>query len=321
MDLALPEVAAQFADALERAVLDHGGIELARRAEADPRLRKSEAQTLLDRLGLPDLDPRADLESACVAAEAARIAGRYVMPFPVISYLMAHEGDNGNGRVPLALAQGSPLRVDHGDLFGAWDLLDFDGTTTRAAPGQAPLASRLAPFVTTMVAQGPKDPARPGEIALLCTLSASYLLGLAESAVDLAVAHVKARVQYGRPLAELQSVRFALADATVAVDGLRELVRFTIWRVVTDPAGSLGDALAARLHAQEVAQPTLRIAQQLHGAAGLCDEYDISVLVRHLQPALRLPLDADATSELLFDVIAQEGFATLFPLAHSGGDT
>jgi hypothetical protein len=316
MDLALPEVATQFADALERAVLDHGGIELARRAEADPTVRGSEARALLDALGLPDLDPRADLESACVAAEAVRIAGRYVVPFPVISYLMAHRDDPAHDPIPLALAKGSPRRVDHGDLFGAWDLLDFDGTTTRAAPAKAPLASRLAPFVTPMAAQGPQPPAGPGEVALLCTLSASYLLGLAEAAVELAVAHVKARVQYGRPLAELQSVRFAIADATVAVDGLRELVRFTLWRVASDPARSLGDALAARLHAQEVAQPTLRVTQQLHGAAGLCDEYDISVLVRHLQPALRLPLDADATSDLLFDVIATEGFATLFPLAH-----
>jgi hypothetical protein len=316
MDLALPEVATQFAESLERAVLDHGGIELARRAEADPTLRQSEAQVLLDTLGLPDLDPRADLESACVAAEAVRIAGRYVVPFPVVSYLMAH----GPHRTPLALAKGSPLRVDHGDLFDHFDLVDFDGTTTVAVPAGPPLASRLAPFVTPMTATGPGQDAGPGEVALLCTLSASYLLGLAESALAHAVDHVKGRVQYGRPLAELQAVRFAIADATVAVDGLRELVRFTIWRIATDPGGSLGDALAARLHAQEVAQPTLRSAQQLFGAAGLCDEYDISVLVRHLQPALRLPVDSDEMSDILFDVIAREGFATLFPLEHRGGD-
>jgi hypothetical protein len=313
MDLALPEVAAQFAETLERAVLDHGGIELARRAEADPTLRVSEAKALLDTLGLPDLEPRADLESAAVAAEAVRMAGRYVVPFPLISYLMAKDG------IPRALASSAPLRVDHGDLFGAWDLLGFDGTTTRAAPASAPLASRLAPFVTTMAAQGEQPAAAPGEVGLICTLSASYLLGLAEAAIAQAVAHVKGRVQFGHPLSDLQSVRFAIADATVAVDGLRELIRFTLWRVATDPAGSLGDALAARLHAQEVAAPTLRTAQQLHGAAGLCDEYDISVLVRHLQPALRLPVDSDAMSDILFDVIATEGFATLFPLEHRGG--
>jgi hypothetical protein len=315
MNLALPEVATAFAEAFERAVVDHGGIELAKRAEADPRLRTGEVKATLDALGLPDLDPRADLESALVATEVVRIAGRYVVPFPVASYLMA----KGDERTPLALATGSPLRVDHGDLFEAWDLVDFDGTATRATPASAPLASRLAPFVTTMAAKARTDAAASGEVELLCTLSAAYMLGLAESAVALAVEHVKTRVQFGRPLSELQSVRFAIADATVAVDGLRELIRFTTWRVATDPAHAKSDALAARLHAQEVAQPTLRTAQQLHGAAGLCDEYDISVLVRHLQPALRLPVDSDATSEILFDAIATDGFSTLFPLGHQGG--
>ena len=34
---------------------------------------------------------------------------------------------------------------------------------------------------------------------------------------------------------------------------------------------ALADAFAARLSAQDVSQPTLRLAQQLHGAAGLAD--------------------------------------------------
>ena len=63
-----------------------------------------------------------------------------------------------------------------------------------------------------------------------------------------------------------------------------------------------------------MAQPVLRLSQQLHGAAGMCDEYDISFLVRHVQPAMRLPLDSDALSDILFESITTDGFATLFPL-------
>ena len=134
------------------------------------------------------------------------------------------------------------------------------------------------------------------------------------------MAHVKGRGQFGRPLADLQAVRFAIADATVAVDGLRELVHFTTWRVGSAGPGALADALAARLAAQDVRQPTLRLAQQLHGAAGLADEYDISVLVRHFQPALRLPVDSDAMSDIVFDALRTHGFSTLFPLhATEGG--
>jgi hypothetical protein len=38
------------------------------------------------------------------------------------------------------------------------------------------------------------------------------------------------------------------------------------------------------------------------------------VLVRHVQPALRLPLDTDAMSDVVFDALKTHRFATLFPL-------
>jgi hypothetical protein len=313
MDLALPEVAEEFARSAERAIAGLGGLELARRAEADPTRRAGALKDALDALGVRDLDPRADLESAAMAAELVRIAGRYVVPFPLVGYVMAGPGQ----AAPWALASTAPLRVDHGDLFARWRVCDFSGQRFEAVPAGAPLASRLAPFVTPLAQKGPPEEGHGAAVALLCTLWASYLLGVAEHALELAVAHVKSRVQFGRPLAELQSVRFAIADATVAVDGLRELIRFTLWRVATTKEEALADALAARLAAQDVSAPTLRLAQQLHGAAGLADEYDISVLVRHFQPALRLPVDSDAMSDIVFGALQSHGFATLFPLHRS----
>jgi Acyl-CoA dehydrogenase, C-terminal domain len=310
MDLALPEVAEQFALSAERAIVALGGLELARRAEADPSVRAGVLKGALDALGVADLDPRADLESAAMAAELVRIAGRYVVPFPVVGYVMAEAGH----AVPLALASAPPLCVDHGDLFARWSVFDFSGRCTEAVPAGPAFASRLAPFVTPLAALKESHEAQGAPVALLCTLWASYLLGVAEHALELAVAHVKGRVQFGRPLSALQSVRFSIADATVAVDGLRELIRFTLWRVAQAKEEARADALAARLAAQDVSQPVLRLAQQLHGAAGLADEYDISVLVRHFQPALRLPVDADAMSDIVFDALKSHGFATLFPL-------
>ena len=309
MDLALPEVATLFAASAERAFSALGGTDAARRAEADPRGRL-EVKAALDALGVCDLDPRRDLESAAMAVELVRLAGRCVLPFPVVAYVAARPDDG----LPVAFACPAPRRVDHGDLFAHWVLHDLDATTTAAIPSGPPLGTRLAPFVTDLAQKGESSPSPAGEIELLCLLWAAYLLGVSEYALELAVAHVKSRVQFARPLAELQAVRFSVADATVAVDGLRELVHFTLWRLSRDPGTARADALAALLSAHEVAQPTLRLSQQLHGAAGLCDEYDISVLVRHVQPALRLPVDSDALSEVLFSALGTHGFATLFPL-------
>jgi hypothetical protein len=309
MDLALPEVAEEFGIAAERAVVAAGGVELARRAEADPAIRVTDVKTILDALGAHDIDPRADLEAAAVAGEMCRVAGRYVLPFPIVGYLLA-EPDHD---VPAVLGSTPPLRCDHGDLFQRWRVHDLSGRLSLAAPSGEPIGSRLAPFVTDLEDSGPGAGSGLVGAAYLSTLWVFYLLGVAERAVELAIAHVKDRIQFGRPLAAMQAVQFQLADATVAVDGLRELAHFTVWRVGSEPgAQTLPDALAARLHALDVAQPVLRLTQQLHGASGFCDEYDISVLVRHVQPALRLPADSEAMSQIVFSAIQANGFDSLF---------
>jgi alkylation response protein AidB-like acyl-CoA dehydrogenase len=106
-----------------------------------------------------------------------------------------------------------------------------------------------------------------------------------------------------------------LADCAVLAAGLRELASFTVWRLDTAEE-PLADVLALRVHAIDVARQVLRICQQLHGAAGVCDEYDISVLTRMVQPALRLPWSAERTATELAAAIQREGFDGLFP--HGG---
>ena len=108
-------------------------------------------------------------------------------------------------------------------------------------------------------------------------------------------------------------MQFQLADAAVAVAGLRELAQFTVWRLTVAPGDALADVLALRVHAIDVARAVLRTCQQLHGAAGVCDEYDISVLARHVQPALRLPCSAERTAAaVLAAAIQGDGFDGLF---------
>jgi len=70
--------------------------------------------------------------------------------------------------------------------------------------------------------------------------------------------------------------------------------------------------LALRVQALDVARSVLRTTQQLHGAAGVCEEYDICVLTRMVQPALRLPWSPERTATELAAAIRRDGFAGLF---------
>jgi alkylation response protein AidB-like acyl-CoA dehydrogenase len=174
----------------------------------------------------------------------------------------------------------------------------------------------LGPFVVDLAGAGDGAPVTHEsgiDVRYWLVLTAFQILGAADRAVELASDHVSNRIQFGKPIATFQAVQFMLADAAVAVAGLRELAHFTLWRAATAPEEAGPDVLALRVHAIDVARAVLRTCQQLHGAAGVCDEYDISVITRHIQPALRLPFGAERGAQLLADAIDAQRFAGLFP--------
>ncbi|HWE56886.1 MAG TPA: acyl-CoA dehydrogenase family protein [Acidimicrobiales bacterium] len=311
MNPTLPDLAVEFASTAEKAIVAAGGTELARRAEVDDRVRTTEVAQLLVGLGLDDLDPRTDPDTAAAAAELCRVAGRYALPYPVAAAVLR----DGSGR-PLAV-DGDGHRVDHANLFPEWRLAGLGQSAVTVHPVGHRMGTKLGPFVGALepaTASAGDGPATVDDldVALHLTLGAWRILGAVERAIDLAVAHVRDRHQFGQALAQFQAVQFQLADAAVGADGLRELARFTLWRVLSEPSARRVDPLALRLHAIDVARTALRTCQQLFGAAGLCDEYDVSILVRHIQPELRLPFGAEQTASRLFDAVARDGFDALF---------
>jgi hypothetical protein len=303
----LPDEVLEYRAAAGKAFADLGGVDAARRAEDDPTVRSSDVAGALKALGADDLDPRADSDSLCAAAALCEAAGRVALPYPVASSLVR----DADGR-PFAVVPDGRLRADHADLFPEWRVASLGRASGTARPTGDRLATRLGPFVGDLVLDR-EDHHDPRDLQVQLALAAWQVLGTADRAVELAVEHVNGRIQFGKPIATFQAVQFQLADCAVAVAGLRELAAFTLWRLDAAPGAALADALALRLHAIDVARTVLRACQQLHGAAGVCDEYDISVLTRMVQPALRLPWSAERTATALADAIQGEGFEGLFP--------
>lgn len=305
MNVELPDVAVEFGDSAHRAFLAAGGVDLARRAEADPQLRATVVVPMLGRLGALDLRLGTDGEADLAAGELCRTAGQVALPYPLASVLAAPDGPGG----PVAVVSPELPRADHGDLFPHWQVVTVDGASSwDAVPDGDALGTRLGPFVTALRLRTERGPA---EASGHLVLTAWQLLGTVERALELAVEHVRAREQFGRPLSAFQSVQFQVADLAVAVQSLRELARFTMWRLSVPAADHLVDALALRLHALETTTLVLRTCHQLHGAIGLCNEHDLSVLTRHAQPALRQPAGLEATTAHLMAAIDVGGFDSL----------
>jgi alkylation response protein AidB-like acyl-CoA dehydrogenase len=268
-----------------------GGVRFALAAEADPDLRCQAAQALAD-VGIGDIDVHSGAEQLRVGAELCRVVGALAVPWPVADALV------GRDRLVSLVSPATP-RIDHGDLAGPRIVCDLDGRSW-TTKGHHRSGGRLGPFVVTaeLLADGPPVPA--GAVSRLLLLGSWRILGALEAALGQVSAHVVTRRQFGRPLSEFQAVAFAVADATVAVRGLEELAGWTTQQLGSVDVGQgRVDALGLRVYAVDAARLVLRTCHQLLGAVGFCDEHDVSVLDRHLQPALRLPLSADGLAETL----------------------
>lgn len=129
-------------------------------------------------------------------------------------------------------------------------------------------------------------------------------LGLADRAIDEAVRHLSTRVQFGKPLAKQQGLRFALAD--VATDHLA--AQLLVYRAAI--ARDLGEAskdmpAMAKLFATESAQRAIDRAVQSLGGLGVMVGSAPERLYREIR-ALRI---YEGTSEIQKLVIAR----SLFP--------
>ena len=170
--------------------------------------------------------------------------------------------------------------------------------------------STTGPAFTAALELSAVDSNGAADVALALVLPCWVLLGMLDRAIELTVAHVRLRKQFGQPLSTFQGVQFQLTDAEVERSGLDILAKHALWSSGT--ADGLDDALALRLSAIEAAEVVFRVCHQLHGAVGFCDETTLSWLSRYSQPLRRLPLGLSATRDELTRRIGRRGLTGLF---------
>jgi len=285
-----------------------GGDELARRVEREPASRRGLIEPVLADLGAWDLDVRSGPEELEAAAALCRSAGYWALPYPVAERLCRPRGLGAAGMSVVAeVAPAAPVA----QLDLPWMAVTLDGrrSRARARPGEEPV--RRSAFVAALDLE-PLDTGGVADAALGLVLPCWTLLGMLERALALTCAHVATREQFGQPLAAFQGVQFQLTDAEVERAGLEELAKYALWRLEADAARSLDDALALRLAAVEAAETVLRVAHQLHGALGFCDEATLSWVSRSSVPLRRLPFGLSATRDQLTRRLGRRGLAGLF---------
>lgn len=301
----LPQDISDFAAVAGKRLIRLGGPPAALRAETDDSIRDA-ARTALNEVGAFDLDVRSDPDDLLAAAVLCQAAGATVLPYPLVEELLSIDGAR------LALVNPQAPRIDHGDLAGDWVAADLDGNRYRPQPA-ARTGAKLGPFLVPVTLSTPEGKVPAADVNLHLVLGSWRILGTVQQSLRIVTDHVRARIQFGKPLADFQTVRFAVADAAVAVRGLHELAKYTICRPESLPAQiHSADALVLRLKAADTARQVMRTSHQLLGALGFCDESDVSVLDRHTQPLVRLPLGTEGLALRLIPCVSDGSLETLF---------
>jgi acyl-CoA dehydrogenase len=103
------------------------------------------------------------------------------------------------------------------------------------------------------------------------------LIGLAELALEKACTRALERTAFGKPLANLGGNRERIADARIAIDQARLLVLNAAWKLdVGGPLNALSEVSQIKVAAPSMAQRVIDMAIQIHGGAGLSDDFPLA---------------------------------------------
>ena len=107
------------------------------------------------------------------------------------------------------------------------------------------------------------------------TASAAEAVGIAQRVLELAVAYVSAREQFGKPIGVYQAVSHQLSNTYADVELARSLVYWAAWCVAENDEQAAIAAAAAAAFATEAAVTACERSIQVHGGTGFTWEHPL----------------------------------------------
>ncbi|MDD3798215.1 MAG: acyl-CoA/acyl-ACP dehydrogenase [Novosphingobium sp.] len=239
-------------------------------------------------LGLTELDFALIAERAGYVALPEPLAESAGVAAPMLAVLAPDHEALADPSTTIAIQHPSAPYVADADLAGAI-LLYKDGEAYVATPDQVALTreSSIDPFRRLFRIDW--DPANVTSLgkadwdlafdraALFC---AAQGLGLAQRAVDMAVAYAQERQQFGKAISTYQAVKHHLASAQVAIEFARPVVMAAAADVARQDVQSRARVSHAKLVALEAADKAARASIQVHGAMGYSWEVDVHLFLK-----------------------------------------
>jgi alkylation response protein AidB-like acyl-CoA dehydrogenase len=172
-------------------------------------------------------------------------------------------------------------------------LIDEDGAARVAAAADAtrePIQSidptRSAARVSLADGAGETldgDAAVAGGLDRCLVAIASELVGVSERALEMTVAYVKERRQFGVPVGAYQAVSHRCAQMLLETEQARSLSAYAAWTADADPPRLAEAAAMAKAAASDAGREVTASAIQAHGGIGFTWEADVHWLYKRAQ--------------------------------------
>jgi alkylation response protein AidB-like acyl-CoA dehydrogenase len=132
----------------------------------------------------------------------------------------------------------------------------------------------------------------------------SELVGVCDRALEMTIAYVKERRQFGVPVGSYQAVSHRCAQMLLDTEKARSTAAFAAWTAGSDP-GRLAEAAAmAKAAASDAGREVTASAIQAHGGIGFTWEADVHWLYKRAQVDTRLLGDASHHRARLATILA-----------------
>ena len=129
----------------------------------------------------------------------------------------------------------------------------------------------------------------------------AQMVGLAQGALDATIAYVKERKQFGKTIAEFQSVQFQIARAATDIEASRLMV-YNAARLRDAGEPFLKEAAMCKLFSSEVAERVSSLAVNLFGGYGFVKDYPVEKFFRDA----KIGQIYEGTSNLQLQTIAKQ---------------
>jgi alkylation response protein AidB-like acyl-CoA dehydrogenase len=125
-------------------------------------------------------------------------------------------------------------------------------------------------------------------------------LGMAQGALEKAIAYAKERTQFGRPLSDFQSIQHKIADMATQLEAARLMTYKAAWYIDQERIIPKWSCMAKNF-ATAVARNVVSEALQIHGGYGYLAEYDVERIYRDI----RVTEIYEGTTEIQKNMVAR----------------